>query len=113
MITWKDSFFNLYQFEKLPLYQSIKHPAIKALTIEALSDQIKKDFFYSVVQEKSRKLNIDQLSSHYSAVVIYGEKYTLKSRFAHLIASQLSHQLIYQIDCRYIEKFFGSYGQKY
>ncbi|MDT2767626.1 PrpR N-terminal domain-containing protein [Globicatella sulfidifaciens] len=105
-ITWKDSFFNLYQFEKLPLYQSIKHPAIKALTIEALSDQIQNDFFYSTVQEKSRNLDINKLIAHYSAIVIYGEKYTLKSTMVHLLVSQLSNQLIYQIDCRYIDKLF-------
>ena len=106
MITWKDSFFNLYQFEKLPLYQSIKHPAIKALTIESLSDQIQNEFFYSVVQEKSRNLDINQLFAHYSAIVIYGERYTLKSTMAHLLVNQLSNQLIYQIDCRYIDKLF-------
>ena len=105
-ITWKDSFFNLYQFEKLPLYPSIKHPAIKTLTIEELSDEIQNDCFYSFVQEKSRKHNINQLFTHYSAIVIYGEKYTLKSRLAHLLASQLSNQLIYQINCRYIDKLF-------
>lgn len=105
-ITWKDSFFNLYQFEKFPLSPSIKHPAIKTLTTEELSALIQNDCFYSFVQEKSRKLNINQLFSHYSAVVIYGEKYTLKSRLAHLLASQLSYQLIYQIDCRYIDKLF-------
>ncbi|MGY3815179.1 PrpR N-terminal domain-containing protein [Globicatella sulfidifaciens] len=106
MITWKDSFFNLYQFEKLPLYQSIKHPAIKALTIEELSDQIQNDFFYSTVQEESRNLDINKLIAHYSAIVIYGERYTLKSTMAHLLVSQLSNQLIYQIDCRYIDKPF-------
>ncbi|WPC09733.1 PrpR N-terminal domain-containing protein [Globicatella sp. PHS-GS-PNBC-21-1553] len=106
MITWKDSFFNLYQFEKLPLYPSIKHTAIKALIIEALNDQIQNDFFYSTVQEKSRNLDINKLFTHYSAVVIYGEQYTLKSRLANLLASQLSNQLIYQIDCRYIDKLF-------
>lgn len=100
-------FFNLYQFEKLPLYPSIKHPAIKALTIEALSNQIQNNFYYLVVQEKSRKLNINQLFTHYSAIVIYGEKYTLKSTMAHLLVSQLSnHLLIYQIDYRYIDKLF-------
>lgn len=105
-ITWKDSFFNLYQFEKLPAHSSIKHPAIKTLTIEELSDEIQNELFYSFVQEKSHKLNINQLFTHYSAIVIYGEKYTLKSRLAHLLASQLSNQLIYQIDCRYIDKLF-------
>ncbi|MHA3225960.1 PrpR N-terminal domain-containing protein [Globicatella sulfidifaciens] len=105
-ITWKGLIFNLYQFEKLPVYQSIKHPAIKALTIEALSNEIQNDFFYSTVQEKSLKLDINRLITHYSAVVIYGEKYTLKSRLAHLLASQLSHQLIYKIDCRYIDELF-------
>ena len=105
-ITWKELIFNLYQFEKLPLYQSIKHPAIKTLTIEELSDEIQNEFFYSFVQEKSRKHNINRLFTHYPAIIIYGEKYTLKSRFAHLLASQLSHQLIYQIDCRYIDKLF-------
>ena len=110
MITWKDSFFNLYQFKKLPLYQSIKHPVIKALTIESLSDQIQNDFFYSVVQEKSRNLDISKLITHYSAIVIYGERYTLKSTMAHLLVNQFSnHQLIYQIDCRYIDKLFGRY----
>lgn len=112
-INWKDSFFNLYQFDKLPAYPSIKHPAIKTLTIEELNALIQNDCFYSFVQEKSRNLDINQLFAHYSPLVIYGEKYTLKSRLAHLLASQLSNQLIYQIDCRYIDKLFGSYGQKY
>lgn len=105
-ITWKNSFFNLYQFEKLPAHSSIKHPAIKTLTIDEISTQIQNDCFYSSGQEKSRKLNISQLFSHYSVLVIYGEKYTLKSRLANLLASQLSNQLIYQIDCRYIDKLF-------
>ena len=106
MITWKNSFFNLYQFEKLPLYRSIKHPAIKTLTIDEISTQIQKDFFYSTVQEKSRNLDINKLIDHYSAIVIYGERYTLKSTMAHLLVNQLSNQLIYQIDCRYIDKPF-------
>ena len=84
----------------------MKHPAIKTLTIEELSDEIQNDCFYSFVQEKSSKLNISQLFSHYSILVIYGEKYTLKSRLAHLLASHLSNRLIYQIDCRYIDKLF-------
>lgn len=105
-ITWKGLIFNLYQFEILPLYPSIKHPAIKTLTIEELSDEIQNDCFYSFVQEKSRKHNINQLFTHYPGIVIYGEKYTLKSRLAHLLASQLSNQLIYQIDCCYIDKLF-------
>ena len=106
-ITWKNSFLNLYQFEKLPLYRSIKHPAIKTLTIDEISTQIQNDFFYSTVQEKSRNLDINKMIAHYSAIVIYGERYTLKSTMAHLLVSQLSnHQLIYQIDGRYIDKLF-------
>lgn len=58
------------------------------------------------MQEKSRKLDINQLLAHYSTLVIYGEKYTLKSRLADLLASQFSNQLIYQIDGRYIDKLF-------
>lgn len=105
-ITWKETIMNLYHFEKLPLYQPIKHPAIKTITIEELSDQIQHDCFYSVVLEKSHNLDINQLFIHYSAIVIYGEKYTLKSTMAYLLASQLSHQFIYQIDCRSIDKLF-------
>lgn len=105
-IPWKETIINLYHFEKLPLYQPIKHPAIKTVSIEELNEQIQNDCFYSLVQEKSRNLDIHQLFTHYSTIVVYGEKYTLKSRLAHLLASQLSHQFIYQIDCRSIDKLF-------